>query len=68
MHPVSFPQVNAKLAKGQPQYTPLPCFIIETNEKHIFKYTFKLLSDIEIQQLIKTKYTLLKSAVPFIQC
>jgi hypothetical protein len=56
MQPVDFPQMTDKLGKGQPEYRILPAYISEPDEQGVKQYTFKYeLSDLEIQQIIKTK-------------
>lgn len=59
MEPLNFPEANNKLAKSQPQYRPLPVYIAKVSEgtpSEHFQFTGKYeLSDLEIQQIIKTK-------------
>lgn len=56
MNPIEFPECNSKLAKSQPQFKPLPIFIIPTEDKNVFQFTGKYeLSDLEIEQIIKTR-------------
>lgn len=54
MQPVEFSEQTHILAKDQPQYTPLPVHIDETNEATPMTFCCEL-SDEEIAELVATK-------------
>lgn len=59
MNPIHFKEETAVYAKGQPQYRPLPtCEMPENPDdpQSVIRYTCKYeLSDLEMQQIMKTK-------------